>query len=104
MAVDAIRADPPHRWASLCVRDQNDEGSRDDMVSSTRSMNRKFVTTAEAAQLAGMTGHALSRRVQAGELTHFIDPSDRRVRLFDVGELERYLQPRPARREEASAA
>ncbi len=74
------------------------------VVNSTRTVNRQYVSTAEAARMAGLSGHALARRVREGELQHFIDPSDRRVRLFDVTELERYLQPRPARREEVSAA
>lgn len=65
---------------------------------------RKFINTAEAAQLAGLSRQGLARRVRAGEIQHFLDPSDRRVRLFDVEELECYIQPRPARREEVSAA
>ncbi len=73
------------------------------MVNS-RTVSRRFISTAEAAQMAGLSGHALARRVREGELQHFIDPSDRRVRLFDVTELERYLQPRPARREEGPTA
>lgn len=74
------------------------------MVNSMRTVNRRFVTTAEAARLAGLSGHALARRVRAGEIQHYRDPSDYRVRLIDVAELEQFLQPRPARREEEPIA
>jgi len=41
----------------------------------------------------------MSRRVRAGVLQSWIDPSDNRVRLVDLDELEQYLaNPRPARR------
>jgi hypothetical protein len=71
---------------------------------STRSKSRRFVSTREAASIAGLSTHALSRRVQAGAITQYRDPSDYRVRLFDVAELEQFLRPRPTPREEVAVS
>ncbi len=56
---------------------------------------QRFLTHREAAALLGVSGHALRRRVARGDLRHFVDPSDLRVRLIDQTELEKFMAPRP---------
>jgi len=71
---------------------------------STRSKNRKFITATEAARLAGFSPPALSRRIKAGAIATYKDPSDYRVRLIDINELERYLEPTLIRQKEGPTA
>ncbi len=66
-------------------------------MATTRRPER-FLTTREAADLLGVSAHALGRRVRAGHLTAHLDPSDLRVRLIDAHELQRYMKPRPIAR------
>ena len=60
---------------------------------------KRLAPSSQAASLTGLSPSAMSRRVRAGVLQSWIDPSDNRVRLVDLDELEQYLaNPRPARR------
>ncbi len=54
----------------------------------------QFITATEAARVAGVSAPAMTRRLKAGELAWYRDPSDHRVRLIDAGELEQYLVPK----------
>jgi len=55
----------------------------------------RFVTAAAARERLGIDSHGLRRRVARGMLTAYVDPSDLRVKLFDVAELEALSTPRP---------
>ncbi len=63
-------------------------------------LTKKFVTTGEAATFLGINRASVRRRVSAGELQAYQDPTDRRVFLFDVNELARYAKPRLVTRRE----
>ncbi len=60
---------------------------------------QRFLTFGEAAATLGVSMPALQRRVEAGHLTSYADPTDFRVKLIDAQELERFMVPRPLRRE-----
>lgn len=53
----------------------------------------EFVTVAEAACLAGVSRHTVTRRIRAGELQVYVG-SDHRQRLLRRSEVERLAQPR----------
>ncbi len=54
-----------------------------------------FITAAAARECLGIDSHGLNRRVARGMLTPYLDPSDLRVKLFDVAEIEALRAPRP---------
>ncbi len=59
---------------------------------------KRLAPSSEAARIAGLSPNAISRRVKAGVIKAWIDPSDHRVRLVDLDELDRYLTtPQPVR-------
>ena len=62
----------------------------------------RLVSTSEAAELAGISIHAVARRVRSGLLHQYRDGTDLRIRLIDISELERLLQPTPLSRSTAS--
>lgn len=47
----------------------------------------RFVRVSEACQLTGLTSYTLDRRLIAGEVPIFRDPTDRRRRLILVDDL-----------------
>ncbi len=55
-----------------------------------------FITTTEAARVAGISPPAMTRRLKAGELTWYRDSSDHRVRLIRTDELQQYLKVTPS--------
>ena len=58
----------------------------------------RLAPSGEAARIAGLSPNAISRRIKEGAIAAWIDPSDRRVRLVDLDELDRYLAtPQPVR-------
>ena len=70
-------------------------------------MGDRLLTIREATKAFGVSDFTLRRRIAAGELTTFVNPLDRRARLLDAAELERYAAPRrlpmPPPREEVPA-
>ncbi len=60
---------------------------------------QRFLTFSEAAATLGVSEPALLRRVRAGHLQTYVDPTDYRVRLVDAAELEAFMVPRPLRRD-----
>jgi hypothetical protein len=56
---------------------------------------QQYLTATAAARLAGLSPPAMSRRLKAGELTWYRDPSDHRMRLIDADELQQYLKVTP---------
>jgi len=56
---------------------------------------QRYVTHSEACAILGVSPPSLRRRVAAGHLRLFVDPSDLRVRLIDQRELEEFMTPRP---------
>jgi hypothetical protein len=65
---------------------------------------RTFITASQAARIAGFSPPAMSRRIKAGAIATYKDPSDYRVRLIDINELERYLEPTLIQQKEGPTA
>ncbi len=65
---------------------------------------RTFITARQAARIAGFSPPAMSRRIKAGDIATYKDPSDYRVRLIDINELERYLEPTLIQQKEGPTA
>ncbi len=55
----------------------------------------QYVGKAEAAERAGLTARALTRRLSAGEVRLFRDPRDRRRVLIPVEDIDRLSAPTP---------
>ncbi len=70
----------------------------------TSTKTRTFITARQAARLAGFSPPAMSRRIKAGAIATYKDPSDYRVRLIDINELERYLEPTLIQQKEGPTA
>ena len=52
---------------------------------------KRLASSAKAAKVAGLSPNAISRRVKAGLISTWTDPTDLRLRLVDLDELEDYL-------------
>ncbi len=65
---------------------------------------RTFITASQTARIAGFSPPAMSRRIKAGAIATYKDPSDYRVRLIDINELERYLEPTLIQQKEGPTA
>lgn len=61
----------------------------------------EFVSVSEAARLAGVSRHTVSRRIRAGELAVHVG-SDRRQHLLRRADVERLAQPRALDRQAAT--
>ena len=63
---------------------------------SAPAKTKRLAPSGEAARLAGLSPNAISRRIKEGAIAAWVDPSDHRVRLVDLDELDRYLaSPQP---------
>lgn len=51
-----------------------------------------YLTTLEASVRSGLSDSALSRLAKAGELSQWVDPSDRRRRLYDAEEIDQLAE------------
>ena len=65
----------------------------------------RLAPSGEAARRAGLSSSAISRRIKEGAIAAWRDPSDHRVRLIDLDELDRYLAtPQPVQTGDRRAA
>ena len=61
-----------------------------------------FVELNDAARLIGISPYGLRRRLRRDGLQVYAAPDDYRRRLLRVADVDRLLEPRPLRREEAA--
>ena len=54
-------------------------------------MSKRYITTFEAQVRSGLSGSSISRLAKAGKISQWVDPADRRRRLYDVVEIDRLI-------------
>lgn len=54
-------------------------------------MSNRYITTFEAQVRSGLSGSSISRLAKAGKITQWVDPADRRRRLYDAAEIDRLI-------------
>ena len=72
------------------------------MTTAAEPTRRQLVGTREAARRLGLHPNTVSRLARAGTIGQHVLPFDKRLRLVDLDELARVMEPRPLRREEAA--